>query len=74
MTVCVICAVICAFCAGICVAFHCEGKSIKRLNIVKRRKYPDEKQQIANVEFQNFMNYNGDEMPDPKEVVMNGRK
>lgn len=70
--ICIGCAVICAFFAGLTVSSSREIKP-KKLFRSKADKQSEEKARILQAEMANFMNYNGDKQTDPKEVVNRGR-
>lgn len=44
----------------------------KVIENAKAKREIREKTKISQIELNNFMNYNGDPMPDPKEVVAHG--
>lgn len=71
--ICVLCAVVCAFCLG-CNLKTSASKLVKTIFKPKEQKELERQTMIRNQEYINFMNYNGDPQPDPEEVVNHGRR
>lgn len=70
--VCIGCTVLCAFFAGITLSSSREVLP-KKMFRSKAEKQREEQARILQAEMANFMSYNGDKQPDPKEVVSRGR-
>ena len=49
-----------------------KANPVKVIENAKARREIRKKTKISQIELNNFMNYNGDPMPDPKEVVAHG--
>ncbi len=49
-----------------------KANPVKVIQNAKAKREIRERSKISQVELSNFMNYTGDPMPDPKEVIANG--